>query len=79
MAKSGRTSPSVATQASHVLNSSSASAVQRSLAGSALSQSGTAKRTSPELASTAAKALESPRSSAQTRDLAGSVLEQRRK
>jgi hypothetical protein len=79
MAKSGRTSPSVATQASHVLNNPNASAVQRSLAGSALAQSGTAKRTSPEMASTAAKALDSPKSSTQTRDLAGSVLEQRRK
>ena len=79
MAKSGRTSPSVASQAGKALNNSNASAVQRSLAGSALAQAGTAKRTSAELASTASKALESPRSSAQTKDLAGSVLEQRRK
>lgn len=79
MSKSGRTSPSVAAQASRTLQSPSASAVQRSLAGSALAQAGTAKRTSPEVASTAGKALANPRASAVTKDLAGSVLEQRKR
>jgi len=79
MSKSGRTSPGVASQASKTLQSGNASAVQKSLAGSALAQAGTAKRTSPEVASTAGKALANPRASAVTKDLAGSVLEQRKR
>ena len=79
MSKSGRTSPSVARQAAQTLGSAGASAVQRSLAGSALAQAGTAKQTSPQVASTAGKALANPRSADVTKDLAGSVLEQRRR
>ena len=78
-AKTGRTSPSVATQAGKALGSSGSSAIQKTLAGSALAQSGTSKRTSATVASAAGKALESGRSSATTKDLAGSVLEQRKR
>lgn len=79
MPKTEKTSTSVATKASQVLRSPSASPAQRSLAGSALAQSGTSKTTSPTVASKASKALSDGRTGSTTRTLAGSVLTQKPK
>ena len=77
MAKSGNTSPRVATKAAQALSSSSSSARQKSIAGSVLAQSGTSKQTSPAVATKAAKALDDGRSNATTKTLAGSALTQK--
>ncbi|WP_038929515.1 hypothetical protein, partial [Yersinia pestis] len=55
------------------------SAIQRSLAGSALSQRGTPNQTSGEMEHKASAALDNPRSSALTKQLAASVLAQANK
>lgn len=77
MPKSGQTSPKIATKASQVLSSSTASARQKSLAGSVLAQSGTGKQTSADVATKAAKALDDGRSNSVTKRLAGSALTQK--
>ncbi|MFD3231710.1 hypothetical protein [Rahnella aceris] len=76
MPNSKQTSKAVAAQAAKTLNDPNASAIQRSLAGSALSQSKTGKETGKAMEAKAATALENPRSSALTRQLAGSVVSQ---
>ena len=77
MARSEKTSGSVASKASQILRSSSASQRDKSIAGSALSQTGTKKVTSPEVATKAAKALDRPTSTKAVKSVAGSVLTQK--
>jgi hypothetical protein len=77
MARSGRTSPPVATTASRALSSPSAGARQKSLAGSVLAQSGTGKQTSAPIATKASEALTDGRSNGTTKRLAGSALSQK--
>ncbi|MES2350544.1 MAG: hypothetical protein V4641_23485 [Pseudomonadota bacterium] len=69
----------VATTAGRTLGNPNASALQRSLAGSALSQSGTGKVTSKAMETKASSALKNPNASGTTKQLAGSVTSQSRK
>jgi len=77
MAKSGRTTPSIAGKASRSLSSPNSSSTQKTLAGSVLAQSGTGKQTSGSVATTASKALTDGRSNKTTKTLAGSALTQK--
>ena len=79
MAKNEKTSSGVASKASDVLRNPGASKTAKSLAGSALAQSGTNKSTSPAVAKVAAKALDSGSTNRNTKSLAGSVLTQKTK
>lgn len=79
MANNERTSGRVASKASDILRSPTASKAAKSIAGSALSQAGTSKSTSAKVASTAAKALDSDRTGKATKAVAGSVLTQKPK
>ncbi len=76
MANSKSTGNKVSTLAGKTLGNSNASQVQKSLAGSALAQSGTTKTTSKNVEAKAANALKNGNSSATTRSLAGSVVSQ---
>lgn len=69
----------VASTAGRTLGDPNASAIQRSLAGSALAQAGTSKVTSKPMETKASAALKNPNSSTTTRQLAGSVTAQARK
>jgi len=69
----------VASVASSTLRNPNASQVQKTLAGSALSQSGTAKTTSKAVETQASAALSSGRSNATTKTLAASVVSQSKK
>lgn len=69
----------VASTAGRTLGSPNASALQRSLAGSALAQAGTSKVTSKSMETKASAALKNPNASATTKTLAGSVTSQARK
>jgi len=71
-----QTSPRVASIAGKTLQSDSASALQRSLAGSALRQAGTPAQTGARTESKASGALDNSRSAATTKTLAGSVVSQ---
>ncbi|NIF82715.1 hypothetical protein F3J24_04215 [Comamonas sp. Tr-654] len=71
-----QTSPKVASLAGKTLQSGSASAVQRSLAASALRQAGTPAQTGAKMEAKASGALDNARSSATTKTLAGSVVSQ---
>jgi hypothetical protein len=73
------TSSSVATLASETLRSSSASAIQKQLAASAMAQASTGKQTSAEMETKASHVLESEKYNATTKTLAGSVLSQSNK
>jgi hypothetical protein len=77
MAKS--TGIKVASSAGRALGSSGSSAIQRSLAGSALAQAGTSKVTSKAVETKASAALKSGASSTLTKQLAASVVSQSRK
>ena len=74
-----RTSKPVSSIAGTVLANERISATARSLAGSALAQSGTAKQTGVTMERVAACALDNAGSSAITKRLAGSVLSQSNK
>ncbi|MDC0689151.1 hypothetical protein POF53_16265 [Mitsuaria sp. RG] len=74
-----QTSSTVATLASEVLRSDSASAIQKELAGSAMSQASTGKQTSAEMEAKASRVLDSDKYNATTKALAGSVLSQSNK
>lgn len=74
-----QTSSTVATLASEVLRSSNSSAIQKGLAGSAMSQASTGKQTSAEMEAKASRVLESDKYNAMTKALAGSVLSQSNK
>lgn len=69
----------VASTAGRTLSDPNASAIQRSLAASALSQAGSSKVTSKLMETKASAALKNPNSGAITRQLAGSVTSQARK
>jgi hypothetical protein len=71
-----QTSSQVASLAGKILQSAGASTVQRSLAGSALRQSGTPAQTGTKMEAKASDALDNPRSSSTTKTLAGSVVSQ---
>ena len=62
--------------AAQTLNNPEASPIQKSLAGSVLSQTGTANQTSGELQTIASAALKDPSSDETTQTLAGSVVSQ---
>ena len=66
----------VATTAGRTLNDPHASSLQKSLAGSALAQSGTAKVTGKAMEAKASGALQNPRSAPTTKALAGSLVSQ---
>ena len=74
-----QTSPSVASSAGKALGSSSSSALQKSLTGPALRQSGTRVQTGASTEAKAGKALDNPHSASLTRTLAGSVASQSNK
>lgn len=74
-----QTSTRVASTAGKTLGSSSASAIQRSLAGSALRQAGTSAQTGSALEAKASRALDNPRSASLTKTLAGTVVSQSNK
>lgn len=74
-----KTSDKMATLASETLSNPKASAIAKSLAASALAQSGTDKQTSAEMEEKAGKALQSGKYSEDTKSLAASVLSQANK
>lgn len=74
-----QTSKSVASKAAQTLNNPNASAIQKSLAGSALAQSSTNKQTGKAMEAKASAALENPRSADLTKSLAGTVVSQSNK
>jgi hypothetical protein len=74
-----QTGGSVTSLAAKTLNNPNASGIQKSLAGSALSQSGTPNQTGGAMEHKAAVALKNPNSSAVTKELAASVLAQANK
>lgn len=74
-----QTSQRVATLAGRTLQNPNASALQRSLAGSALRQAGSPAQTGAKTEGKAAAALDNPRASATTQALAGSVVSQSNK
>ncbi|MBO9537352.1 hypothetical protein [Herbaspirillum sp.] len=73
------TGKNVASTAARVLGSSSSSAIQRSLAGSVLSQTGNSKVTGKVMEAKASNALLSVKSSSTTKTLAASAISQSRK
>jgi len=75
--KSVHTSEEIAAIASKVLHDPKASKEEKSLAASALSQTGTERVTSPEIAHIAAQMLGNSQASAEMKKLAGSVLAQK--
>lgn len=70
------TSGKVGAVAGRTLSNPNASALQRSLAGSALAQAGTSKVTGKAMETKASTALKNPNASATTKQLAGSVTSQ---
>lgn len=70
------TSRKVASVAGKTLSDARASAVQRRLAGAALSQAVANRQTSGEMETVASNALDDPRSAERTKELAGAVLSQ---
>lgn len=79
MANSKQTGNKAATVASKTLRSTGASSLQKSLAGTVLSQSGTNKQTSKAMETKASGALKNPASSSTTKTLAGSAVSQSKK
>jgi glycosyltransferase A (GT-A) superfamily protein (DUF2064 family) len=79
MANSKTTGAKVSSLAGKTLGNSSASKIQKSLAGSALAQSHTSKTTSKTVETRASSALQSAKSSPITKSLAGSVVSQSKK
>lgn len=74
-----KTSPSIATLASEVLQGANSSKTARSLAASALAQANTQKQTGSELEETAYRVLQSSKYNETTKQLAASVLSQSNK
>ncbi|WP_299784290.1 hypothetical protein [uncultured Roseobacter sp.] len=74
-----RTSRKVASQTAATLSDPNASATAKSLAASALSQSGTGKQTGAAMEDKASKVLQSDKYSSGTKSLAGTVLSQSNK
>jgi len=78
MANTKQSGKQTATLASNTLKSSSASTIQKSLAGSALAQSGTSKQTGKAMETKASTALKTS-ASPTTKALAGSLVSQSNK
>ena len=78
MASKG-TGGKISSAAGRILGNSSASALQRSLAGSALAQAGTQKVTGKDMEAKASAALKNPNSATTTKSLAGSLVSQSEK
>ena len=76
---SNQTSKSVSSLASKIMKNPSSSAIQKELAGSALSQSKSSKQTGSDLESKASHVLQSDKYSETTKTLAASVLSQSNK
>lgn len=80
MAKNTKqSSPSIATKAAQILANKNSSSIAKSLAGSAVAQSGTTKQTGADMEAKASKVLTSDKYSENTKALAGSVLSQSNK
>jgi hypothetical protein len=80
MAKNSKvTSAQIASMASEKLRDPNASKIQKSLAASALSQSGTAKQTGAGMETVASKVMSSDKYAQVTKELAASVLSQSNK
>lgn len=80
MSKNGKqTSKDVSSLASAVLRDPSSSAIQKELAGSALSQSQSTKQTGAQMESKASQVLQSDKYSDTTKTLAALVLSQSNK
>jgi hypothetical protein len=79
MANTKQTGNKAATLASKTLKSSTASPLQKSLAGTVLAQSGTSKQTSKAMETKASGALKSGSTNAATKSLAGSAVSQSKK
>lgn len=71
-----KTSSTIASQGTQVLKDPNTSAIQKSLAGSALSPSGTSNQTGAQMETTASKVLNISKYNDQTKTLAASVLTQ---
>ncbi|WP_277977967.1 hypothetical protein [Pantoea endophytica] len=74
-----QSSKSVTHIAAQTLKDPNASAIQKSLAGSVLSQSHTQKETGADMEAKVSQALKNPNSSDVTKTLAGSVVSQANK
>lgn len=74
-----KTSNRIASKAGNTLNDPNASAIAKSLAGSALAQKGNAKQTGGAMEDKASQVLSSRKYSANTKALAGSVVSQSNK
>lgn len=79
MSNKKQTSSDVAKHAAATLRDPNASAIAKSLAGSALSQSSTGKQTGAVMEEKAGKVLQSEKYSDSTKTLAGSVVSQSEK
>ena len=79
MKNTKRSSKQTSTLAARTLADNNASKTAKSLAGSVISQAGTAKQTGAELEDLASKVLTSDKYSDDTKSLAGSVLSQSNK
>ena len=73
---SKKTSPSIASLASKTLRNPGASKIAKTVAGSALSQAGSARQTGAAVEARASKALRTGVAGVTTRKLAGSVVSQ---
>lgn len=76
MSNKKQTGRGIASLASKVLQNPNASNIQKTLAGSALSQSHTSRITSSKVETIAGKALQSDHYSQITKSLAGSIISQ---
>ncbi len=74
-----QTSKQIASLASDILKDQNTSQIQKSLAGSALSQSKSKHQTSVEMEDITSKVLQSPRYNNTTKSLTGSILSQSNK
>ncbi|CCB63284.1 hypothetical protein RLW55_03510 [Hyphomicrobium sp. B1] len=77
MAKSESTSKKVASAASKVLKSKTATKAEKAVAASALTQKGSTETTSAKVASSAAKILKSKTASKEAKSAAASALTQK--
>lgn len=76
MTNQKQTGSKISSLAGKTLANANASQIQKSLAGSALAQSGTSKTTSKSIETKASSALHSQKSNSTTKSLAGSVVSQ---
>lgn len=74
-----QTGKGMSSKASKVLKSNNSSAIQKSLAGSLVSQSNSSKQTGKSMETKASKVLKSNKYNSETKSLAGSVLSQSNK